>query len=569
MNNNKNSTRWTLYLSILLPFVLSACNSGGNSTYGGNTGGDDATDTTAPTVSSTSPENLAASVARDGSLTATFDEDIFANTVDANSFTLARSGAANNTSGSITFDGVNNIANFAPSNPLAILTTYTATLNTAITDLSGNALASDFSWSFTTADGSWGTAELMQTVDVGGNTPAAQIAFDDNGNALAVWSISNGSRNNIWANRFDGTSWGTPELIETNDADSAFAPQIAIDDNGNALVVWYQSDVARFNIWANRFDGTSWGTAELIETDNAGSARVPQIAFDSSGNAIAVWYQSDGTRDNIWANRFDGTSWGTAELIETDNAGRAAGQKIVFDRNGNALAVWYQSDGTRYNIWANRFNGTSWGAAELIETNNAVGSFGAFDPEIAIDNNGSALVVWRQGDGNSGNENIWSNRYDGTSWGTAELIETDDTQSSNTVQIAMDNSGNAFAIWTQYDGSLGDNLWVNRFDGTSWGTSELIEAGSVGGGVDPQISFDNTGNALAVWSRSNNTARIESVWASRFNGTDWSTPELIEADNAEDALNVSVAIDNSGSAFAVWSQDDGNDNISVWSNRFD
>lgn len=32
-----------------------------------------------------------------------------------------------------------------------------------------------------------------------------------------------------------------------------------------------------------------WGTAALIETDDAGSAYSPQIAFDASGNALAVW----------------------------------------------------------------------------------------------------------------------------------------------------------------------------------------------------------------------------------------------------------------------------------------
>tara|TARA_B100000795_G_C22491457_1_gene320411 strand:- start:149 stop:424 length:276 start_codon:yes stop_codon:yes gene_type:complete len=37
----------------------------------------------------------------------------------------------------------------------------------------------------------------------------------------------------------------------------------------------------------------------------AGSAVNPQIAIDSSGNAIAVWKQNDGTRENIYANRFD------------------------------------------------------------------------------------------------------------------------------------------------------------------------------------------------------------------------------------------------------------------------
>jgi hypothetical protein len=58
--------------------------------------------------------------------------------------------------------------------------------------------------------------------------------------------------------------------------------------------------------WANRYTASSnsWGTAALIETDNADSAFHPQIAVDGSGNAIAVWYQFDGMRSSIWANRY-------------------------------------------------------------------------------------------------------------------------------------------------------------------------------------------------------------------------------------------------------------------------
>ena len=32
----------------------------------------------------------------------------------------------------------------------------------------------------------------------------------------------------------------------------------------------------------------AWGSAALIEIDNAGDALNPQIAFDSNGNALAV-----------------------------------------------------------------------------------------------------------------------------------------------------------------------------------------------------------------------------------------------------------------------------------------
>ena len=100
----------------------------------------------------------------------------------------------------------------------------------------------------------------------------------------------------------------------------------------------------------------AFGTAALIETDNAGNAFDPQVAIDTNGNALSVWRQSDGTRYNIWANRYTaGTGWGTAALIETDNAGDASSPQVAIDTNGNALAVWQQYDGTRYNIWANRY----------------------------------------------------------------------------------------------------------------------------------------------------------------------------------------------------------------------
>ena len=111
-----------------------------------------------------------------------------------------------------------------------------------------------------------------------------------------------------------GFGWGTAELIETEAGDTfAYAPQVAVDPQGNAIAVWMQDDGrGPFNILANRFvPGVGWGTAELIETD-AGDAGLPRVALDSQGNAIAVWHQG-GIRDNIWANRFvPGVGWGTA-----------------------------------------------------------------------------------------------------------------------------------------------------------------------------------------------------------------------------------------------------------------
>ena len=443
MNSNKFKT--------LTPSLILCAFASGLVACGGGSSGESVVDTTAPTVSSTTPAASANSVARNSTITATFDEDIFAITVDASSFTLAKSGSIN---GTVTFDGVTNVATFTPSSGLSIHATYTATLSTAITDLRGNPLAADHSWSFVTADGAWGTAELIETG--AGFAGSPQVAFDDHGNALVVWVQYDGTDAvyNIMANRFNGTSWGTAQLIETG-AGNATAPQVAFDDQGNAIAVWVQYDGtgAVTNIMANRFNGTSWGTAELIET-GSGDAFSPQVAVDGSGNVLAVWEQSDGIVYNVWGNRFNGTSWSTAELIETD-AGNANAPQVAFDGSGNAIVVWVQSDGVVYNVWSNRFNGTSWGTAELIE----IGAGNANVPQVAFDNSGNALAVWRQNDGSV--DSIWASRFTGTSWGTAELIETG-AGNATAPQVAFDDQGNALAVWHQSDGVV-DNIMANRF----------------------------------------------------------------------------------------------------------
>jgi hypothetical protein len=525
-------------------------------------------DTTAPTVSSVTPADGSTDMAHNTNVTATFDEDIFAATVDDTSFILAANSGA---SGTVSFDGASNIATFTPDSDLALMATYTATLTTGITDLAGNALTSDFSWSFTTVDGSWGTAGLVEEEN-DGHAISPSIAFDGSGNAMAVWQQSDGTRFNIWARRYvAGSGWGTATLIESDNTDSAEGPEVAVDGSGNAIAVWLQSDGTRYNIWANRYvAGSGWGTAALIETENSGSATYPKVAVDNSGNAIAVWQQSDGSRDNIWANLYSaGGSWGTAELIETDNTAAATTPQVAFDDSGNAIAVWQQSDGTRFNIWANRYQaGGSWGTAELIETDDVDQ---ATRPRISFDGSGNAVAVWQQSDGTR--TNILANRYDvaGGAWGIAEQIESE-TGNANSPRISFDGSGNALAVWSQYDSASSSyNMWANRYDaGGSWGTAELIE--SNGGTVytdagGPELVVDDNGNALAVWIHQNGA--VYSLWSNRYvGGSGWGTAQLLENDDTGNAQFPDIAIDDRGKAITLWYQHDGT-RYNIQANRFE
>jgi len=98
-----------------------------------------------PVVLSTDPENGSINVPLDQVVTATFNEEMKAASFTNASFTLQ---AADFVSGTVSFSGTT--ASFTPNAPLALNTTYTATIKTTVLDLMGNALQEDYIWSFST-----------------------------------------------------------------------------------------------------------------------------------------------------------------------------------------------------------------------------------------------------------------------------------------------------------------------------------------------------------------------------------------------------------------------------------
>ena len=81
-------------------------------------------------------------------ITATFSEAMQSSTINTNTFTV--SNGAGNISGTVSYSGTT--ATFTPSANLGFNTMYTARITTGVRNLAGNAMASDFTWSFTTVD---------------------------------------------------------------------------------------------------------------------------------------------------------------------------------------------------------------------------------------------------------------------------------------------------------------------------------------------------------------------------------------------------------------------------------
>ncbi len=103
-------------------------------------------DTTAPTVSTVSPANAATAVALNSTITATFDKDMDPATISTSSVTISSSLGA--LAGTVSYSS--KTVTFTPTNLLANNYTYTATISTTVKDTSGNNMAANYSWSFTT-----------------------------------------------------------------------------------------------------------------------------------------------------------------------------------------------------------------------------------------------------------------------------------------------------------------------------------------------------------------------------------------------------------------------------------
>lgn len=113
---------------------------------------------------------------------------------------------------------------------------------------------------------------------------------------MAVWLQNvSGSYFSVYAAAFSSGSWGMATLLDNGTSDAS-EPQVAIDGSGNAMAVWLQAagNDSNFGIvngvYYNRFTSGAWGTAKLIGT-LPGESLSPQIAMDNNGDTILVWIQ--------------------------------------------------------------------------------------------------------------------------------------------------------------------------------------------------------------------------------------------------------------------------------------
>lgn len=344
----------------------------------------------------------------------------------------------------------------------------------------------------------WEGEKLLETDD-SGDVRFIDIAMDSSGNAIAIWNQSFGAQYDMMANRYViGSGWQGAVAIETSDLGDADEARIAYDLNDNAIVVWKHFDGSFNSVMANWYlVDKGWQKEALIET-TAGNINNPLIEFDASGNAMATWVVLSAGIWRVQANYYDHLlGWQGEDVIESVAKGALRGD-VAFDHLGNAMVVMNIGVGVNVsNIYANRYvPGKGWDGETPIEQDD---TGNAFAPKIAFDKKGNAVAVWYQNDGSR--DNIVSNRYDVDSgWQSVELVETDNTGMARSPDIAFDGAGDFVAVWRQQD-SANISAMANKYvTGTGWQTPEFLENSDTEYvNIAPLIAMNATGRAVAVW----------------------------------------------------------------------
>lgn len=403
----------------------------------------------------------------------------------------------------------------------------------------------------------------------------AQVAVDPQGEAVAVWTTTIGGTEIVQAATHPaGGAWSSPVSL-TSSAQNANEPQVVMDSQGNAVAVWNQEVSGTSELWvvkaSRRPAAGTWSTPTTLSAAGQ-EAVLPQVAIDPQGNAVAVWDYliHEGTNDEyvvkIQAVTGSAGTWSApVELTAEATSEELPSPQVAIDPNGNAVAVWERSEGAGEVVQAAFASaGGNWSAAKTISAL-AVGEY-SWNPQVAVDAQGNAVVLWRNWAGIGSNEIIQAATHPaGGAWSTTATDLSPAGEDAQHPQVAVDPQGNAVAVWELNNETAHTEVVQakTRPVGGAWSPT-ATDLSRVEEGLNaehPQVAVNSQGTAVAVWQRWNG-----SQWtvqgATRAAAGTWSAATNLSYTTAgEESRYPQVAIDPQGNQVAVWQRQRGTEEV--------
>jgi hypothetical protein len=279
-----------------------------------------------------------------------------------------------------------------------------------------------------------------------------------------------------------------------------------------------------------------WSTPASLDAQ-INSRIHPQIAYNTSGDAVVAW---DGRKGLRVATRDAGGAWSAPVDLGVDLGDDYNGPAADIDEWGNATVVW--RDHTCFCIHtATRPAGGAW-TAETLDGSNDTPEY----PDVASYGNGGAMATW-----DSRNTNVmYSVRHADGSWtrphrlmrGWVPRIEAN---AEGDVVIAALTSA---SVYRRIEA-------VYRPAGGTWSRVAKLSRSSESVG-SPHPAMNDSGGVVVTWAASGHEGFDPVVVAvATASGGMWSRETTLSSPDEELSENPpAAAIDAAGRAFVTWSE---------------
>jgi hypothetical protein len=383
-----------------------------------------------------------------------------------------------------------------------------------------------------------------------------EVAVDSNGNALVVWTAFDGSSWRIQARRRAASGNLGPIQVLSPAGGDAFGPVVDMNANGTALIAWYRFDGSYYRVQA-RYRAAS-GDLGPVRTLSAsgGTAWLGQVAMDADGGAIVAWYRFQGGHPRIQLRHLTPSSVGPLKTL-TPSGDDAERPDVAMNRSGEAVLVWTRTDGSRWFVEARRWDPSN-GLGRQRRLASSAGGVG--DAAVDINGDGDAVLAWRRFDGSWNRVQARSLRSSGRlspirtlsrSGGGADLPD-----------VAIDRSGGALIAWERAKLAGTHRIQVRYL--TRGGSLRSIQTLSPEGHVSfsPRVVMNRRGVARITWYGTDVLPRR--VQMRRRSASGELGPTIMVSAPTEDAHDPHIGMVSDGAAIVVWNTQESAGSESVW-----
>jgi hypothetical protein len=379
-----------------------------------------------------------------------------------------------------------------------------------------------------------------------------QVAFDQGGDAVAVWQSTGGPQPVIMAAaRPAGGAFGIAQTL-SDPSSYSMSPEVSSDAQGNSIAVWLHFDGANARIQAAyRPAGGSFGSPQTLSAAGY-EAREPHVAMNAAGEAVLVWSLGSGLNEEIQAaTAAPGGVFGEAHDLTTFTT-VASVPRVALDSHGDAIAVWDGWDGSNIRIDdALRPAGGTFGTPSFLSPS----GYNADTPQIAFDSSGNALAVWRF-DGSPASTIQGDYRPSDGEFDAPQTVSAPSSQPAQAPQVAFDAQGDGVVAWQQSDGS---ELRIDASVRTPGATGSFASPSTLDPGgqeaFEPRIAGDGLSGTIVSWKTFNGATNTAQA-AVRPAGGSFGPATTVSATGPQES-SPEVGIDARGNAIAVWSRSNG------------